>query len=124
MVHHPAHLLMGYITHLNIIRDFSTTIRIYVPYIGSNMRNKTISLCEKSHKIASEMTNFSGWLRNKLLEYDPEHQMHQEKIHKKHAWECIRCNKILWEKEKWAQNTCRHCKKLMIYMGHLDRRLY
>jgi hypothetical protein len=32
-----------------------------------NMRNKSVSLCDKSYKIAQNMPNFSEWLRFQLL---------------------------------------------------------
>ena len=89
------------------------------------MRNKKISLCEKSNEIASNMDNFSGWLREKLLEYDPEHQLKQERIHKKHGYECVSCDRIDWfNKKLLADYHCRLCNTKMIYLGHLDRRLY
>jgi|TARA_R110002096_G_scaffold12487_1_gene44932 hypothetical protein len=31
------------------------------------MRNKTVSLCDKSYKVAQNMPNFSEWLRFQLL---------------------------------------------------------
>ena len=31
------------------------------------MRNKTVSLCDKSYKVATNMPNFSEWLRFQLL---------------------------------------------------------
>ena len=35
------------------------------------MRNKTISLCDKSFEVARKMPNFSGWIREQLLKYQP-----------------------------------------------------
>ena len=46
------------------------------------------------------MDNFSGWLREKLLEYDPEHQIKLEKKHTKHGYHCIPCDKIDWFNRK------------------------
>ena len=88
------------------------------------MRQKMISLCDRSHKIAQNMDNFSGWVREELLKYDPEYQIKERKKHLKHAWECIKCNKMLWKPHKWDSEDCRHCLDPMIYLGHLDRREY
>jgi len=35
------------------------------------MRNKTISLCDKSFDVARKMPNFSGWIREQLLQHQP-----------------------------------------------------
>lgn len=35
------------------------------------MKNKTISLCEKSFEVARKMPNFSGWIREQLLKHQP-----------------------------------------------------
>ena len=35
------------------------------------MVNKTISLCERSAIVAKRMDNFSGWVREQLLKYQP-----------------------------------------------------
>jgi hypothetical protein len=35
------------------------------------MRNKTVSLCDKSYKIAQNMPNFSEWLRIQILKPMP-----------------------------------------------------
>ena len=83
-----------------------------------------ISLCDRSYKIAKNMDNFSGWIREELLKYDPEHQTIERKKHLKHAWNCITCDKITWMNHKWESEMCRHCSKPMAYMGHLDRREY
>jgi succinate dehydrogenase/fumarate reductase-like Fe-S protein len=83
-----------------------------------------ISLCDRSYKIAKNMDNFSAWIREELLKYDPEHQRIERTKHLKHAWECIPCGKISWMKNRYESNMCRHCAKPMIYMGHLDRREY
>lgn len=88
------------------------------------MKQKMISLCDRSHKIAQNMENFSGWVREELLKYDPEYQIVERKKHLKHAWECLKCDKILWRKDKWAFENCNHCSKPMVYLGHLDRREY
>lgn len=37
------------------------------------MRNKMITLCPTSYELAQKMTNFSGWVRQKLLE---DHRIH------------------------------------------------
>ena len=89
------------------------------------MRQKMISLCDRSYKIAKNMDNFSGWIREELLKYDPEHQRIEREKHLKHAYECIPCQKITWTVGKWETGyKCRHCDKSMIYMGLLDRREY
>ena len=88
------------------------------------MKNKMINLCDRSYKIAKNMDNFSQWVRDELLKYDPEHQKIEREKHLKHAWECLRCNKIAWKQYKFDSEICRHCTQLMIYMGHLDRREY
>ena len=38
---------------------------------GLVMVNKTISLCERSATVAKRMNNFSGWVREQLLKYQP-----------------------------------------------------
>jgi hypothetical protein len=89
------------------------------------MRNKTVSLCDRSHKIASDMENFSDWLREQLLKYDPEHQLKIEKANKKHGYECIPCQKIFWYNKKLLSDEyCNYCNTKCVYLGHLDRRLY
>ena len=83
-----------------------------------------ISLCERSHKIASSMDNFSEWIRDELLKYDPEYQKIERKKHLKHAWECYKCDKRTWYHHKAETELCKHCDDYMIYAGHLDRREY
>ena len=36
------------------------------------MKNKTISLCDKSFEVAQKIHNFSGWIRGQLLKHQPE----------------------------------------------------
>ena len=36
------------------------------------MKNKTISLCDKSFEVARKMPNFSGWIREQLLRHHPK----------------------------------------------------
>lgn len=38
------------------------------------MRNKTVSLCDKSYRIACNMPNFSEWLRHQLLKPMPQEE--------------------------------------------------
>jgi len=43
------------------------------------MRNKTISLCDKSFEVARKMPNFSGWIREQLLRHQPKPKTEVEK---------------------------------------------
>jgi len=36
------------------------------------MKNKTISLCDKSFEVARKMPNFSGWIREQILTHQPK----------------------------------------------------
>jgi len=42
------------------------------------MRNKSISLCDKSFEVAKRMPNFSGWIREQLLRYQPDQKVEVE----------------------------------------------
>ena len=48
------------------------------------MKNKTISLCERSSTVASRMPNFSGWVREQLLKYQPPVEVKVE-VNKRHT---------------------------------------
>jgi len=48
------------------------------------MRNKSISLCDKSFEVAKRMPNFSGWIRKQLLAYQPKVEVKVE-VNKRHA---------------------------------------
>jgi len=56
------------------------------------MRNKSISLCEKSFEVAKRMPNFSGWIREQLLRYQPEQKV-----------------KVEVKKKTFKHATCRNC---------------
>ena len=36
------------------------------------MRNKTISLCDRSYEVSQKMPNFSQWVRKQILQYQPQ----------------------------------------------------
>lgn len=48
------------------------------------MRNKSISLCDKSFEVAKRMPNFSGWIREQLLAYQPKVEVKVE-VNKRHT---------------------------------------
>jgi len=56
------------------------------------MRNKSISLCDKSFEVAKRMPNFSGWIREQLLRYQPERKV-----------------KVEVKKKTFKHATCRNC---------------
>jgi len=56
------------------------------------MRNKSISLCDKSFEVAKRMPNFSGWIREQLLRYQPEQKV-----------------KVEVKKRTFKHATCRNC---------------
>jgi len=56
------------------------------------MKNKTISLCERSSIVASRMPNFSGWVREQLLKYQPKQEV-----------------KVEVKKKVFKHATCRNC---------------
>lgn len=56
------------------------------------MRNKSISLCDKSYEVAKRMPNFSGWIREQLLRYQPEQKV-----------------KVEVKKKTFKHATCRNC---------------
>jgi len=56
------------------------------------MRNKSISLCDKSFEVAKRMPNFSGWIREQLLRYQPEQKV-----------------KVEVKKKTFKHATCRNC---------------
>jgi len=59
------------------------------------MRNKTISLCDRSYKVSQKMPNFSQWVRKQILQYQPEVEVKVEVKKKtlKHAT-CRNCGMI------------------------------
>jgi len=56
------------------------------------MRNKSISLCDKTFEVAKRMPNFSGWIREQLLRYQPEQKV-----------------KVEVKKKTFKHATCRNC---------------
>ena len=56
------------------------------------MRNKSISLCDKSFEVAKRMPNFSGWIRKQLLAYQPKQEV-----------------KVEVKKKTFKHATCRNC---------------
>lgn len=59
------------------------------------MRNKSISLCDKSFEVAKRMPNFSGWIREQLLRYQPEQKVKVEvKRHANKHNVCKNCGAI------------------------------
>ena len=60
-----------------------------------SMVNKTISLCERSAIVAKRMDNFSGWVREQLLKYQPERKVKVEvKRHTNKHNICKNCGMI------------------------------
>jgi hypothetical protein len=57
------------------------------------MRNKSISLCDKSFEVAKRMPNFSGWIRKQLLAYQPKQEVKVE----------------VKKKKTFKHATCRNC---------------
>ena len=59
------------------------------------MKNKTISLCERSSIVASRMPNFSGWVREQLLKYQPPVKVKPAvKLHTNRNNVCKNCGAI------------------------------
>lgn len=59
------------------------------------MRNKSISLCDKSFEVAKRMPNFSGWIRKQLLTYQPKVEVKVEvKRHANKHNVCKNCGAI------------------------------
>ena len=62
---------------------------------GLGMVNKTISLCERSATVAKRMNNFSGWVREQLLKYQPPVEVKVEvKRHTNRNNVCKNCGAI------------------------------
>ena len=58
------------------------------------MRQKMINLCPTTYEMAKKMPNFSGWIRNKLLETFKKSESEQEKVLPakcEHGWKAITC---------------------------------
>jgi len=62
------------------------------------MRNKTVSLCDKSYEVACKMPNFSQWLRFQLLK-----PMKTPEEDRKNAPEYIK-------PKPHKHHLCRHCR--------------
>ena len=62
------------------------------------MRNKTVSLCDKSYEVARKMPNFSEWLRFQLLK-----PMKTPEEDRKNAPEYIK-------PKPHKHHLCRHCR--------------
>jgi len=56
------------------------------------MRNKSISLCDKSFEVAKRIPNFSGWIREQLLKYQPKVEV-----------------KVEVKKPVWKHAVCKNC---------------
>jgi phage FluMu protein Com len=53
------------------------------------MRNKQITLCDASFAIAKDMTNFSAWVRQNLIEFAKQQTPHVKTIR------CHECQNLL-----------------------------
>ena len=65
------------------------------------MKNKTISLCERSSIVASRMPNFSGWVREQLLKYQPPVEVKVE-VKKKRVPKNTMCKNCMAIGDHWT----------------------
>lgn len=65
------------------------------------MRNKSISLCDKSFEVAKRMPNFSGWIRKQLLSYQPKDEVKVE-VKKKRVPKNTMCKNCMAIGDHWT----------------------
>lgn len=80
---------------------------------------KMISLDEESLKIASTLTNFSGWVRAQLLKYDEELNPKQ-----RFSYHCKKCDRVFtYARDQGDYSICRDRSQLCRKYGHTIGRL-
>ena len=74
------------------------------------MRQRMITLCDETWKIASDMGNFSSWVRSKLREHLQQDRPDKEIMHRK----CGNFVTAKWSKlDQLYWGHCEHCNEVL-----------
>ena len=87
------------------------------------MRQKMITLCPTTYEMASNMSNFSAWIRQELMKKQATQHKAKPEITEKYGAYCHRCDLTMLNTDPDMLKgglPCKECGKKTIFVGLIE----